>query len=226
MTYSDLPFTIEQASKSGGKFNGVANGEEISRSGHFIQISGIDVSYYNQTNPVVLACHTQMGSNLMPGAIGVMEKVIKSKTELKFRGLQFDSDELSQIWAGKVQRGVIRMLSVGIIPMEWDIEEETIGKGKSAYTIRYISISKCELIEISVCPVGANRQSLIGNVMARDQQDQIADLETKVKELAELLSEIKNVDNGSQLKDIVTEEPGGQSAGNSLNDALDKLKGF
>jgi hypothetical protein len=242
IVHQPMPLKIERTGKAadGQKtFNGIASAEEISRSGHVFRIKGMDVRGYNEVNPVVLAAHQQTAfGSLMPGAIGTIQKVIKSGSQLKFRGMKFDEgDELSRVWGGKVERGVIRMVSIGALAMDYEIGEEEIGTGRNKRVVRFIDVVQSELIEISVTPVGANRQAIIGNRMHRDQSERIDALQAEIeslRDLVESLADVKsgrsngqeNVDNGDELSDILAGDAGGRSVGDGIDGVLDTLQTF
>lgn len=145
--------------------NGVANVLSISRTGIKIHLDGMDLEAYHQ-NPVVLAGHSQIADNLMPGAIGTIEKVTRTnnQTELRFRNMHFDEDPLSDAWYQKVLNGTVRMTSVGFVVLEWEVAVEVVGSGKDKKERVYIDIPRSELLEISVVPIGANRGALFGQL--------------------------------------------------------------
>ncbi len=140
--------------------NGIASTEEISRSGIFIDISGIDVRPFKK-NPIVLASHYAQVFDLTPGVIGAVGLIAKRNNSLLFKHMVFDTDPLSEAWFQKIQKGFVRMVSIGIMPIKMEIEEKIVGKGKSQRTIQFLNISKSELLEISPTAIGANRGAFI-----------------------------------------------------------------
>jgi len=182
------PFMVEEA--AGGKrpndrcVNGVASVEAISRSGLKILLSGLDLTHYNKFNPVVLAGHSQyVPLTLMPGAIATVERVSKSGDTLKFRKMRFDTDPLAEAWYQKVTKNIVRMVSVGVRPIEMEYVEEEVGKGRNRRIERYICLVESELIELSVTVIGANIGAMIDRQPDRDDGQAFDAL---AKELASL----------------------------------------
>lgn len=166
--------------------SGVANAFSISRSGIRVHLDGLDLSHYAK-NPVVLASHRSVSADLMPGAIGQIERVYRAEDNavLRFRNLKFDTDPLAEAWYQKVKSGTVRMVSIGFIPLEWNLESEVVGRGKDKKEVPFIDIPQSELLEISVCAVGANRGAYIGH----DQQlaQRLATLEAQTAKLQQAL---------------------------------------
>jgi len=150
---------VPEAQESARSIHGVASVEEISRSNLRIDVDGIDLRGFRK-NPVVLAAHTSITAASMPGIIGSVGSVAKRDGMLVFRNMLFDDDPLSEAWFQKIVKGLCRMVSIGIVPVEYEYVEET-EKGKDQRTIRYIRVLKSELLEISPVAVGANRGAFI-----------------------------------------------------------------
>ncbi len=165
-------------------FSGVANVLSISRSGIRLSIQGMDISYYNRDNPVVLANHRVITAELLPGAIGVVERAYKAneQTELRFRNMRLDKDALAEAWRAKVLSGTVRMVSVGFLPLEVELASETIGSGKNKREVVFLDIPASELLEISVVVIGANRGALIGQ-FGRNTYERLAQVEAAVGRL-------------------------------------------
>jgi hypothetical protein len=181
------PKRVNEADRS---VSGVANVLSISRSGIKLHISGLELEHYNKCNPVVLAAHEQVAfSTLMPGAIATVERAYKAKqqTELRFRNMTFDTDPLAEAWFQKVLKGIVRMVSVGFLPIEWNVQREEEGRGKDKREIVYIDIPQSELLEISVVPIGANRGALIGQHSAHVLLERIAAAEQRTAELQQAI---------------------------------------
>lgn len=178
--------------------SGVANALSISRSGIRLSIKGLDVSYYNQDNPVVLANHRPISLDLMPGAIGTVERAHKAKeqTELRFRNMRFDTDPIAEAWYQKVLSGTVRMVSVGFLPIAVDLATETVGSGKDKREIVFLDIPASELLEISVVAIGANRGALIGQ-HGQNTYERLAQVEAAVARLLAALGVSESSDEAT-----------------------------
>lgn len=183
------PFTVEEAAgrrPDARRVNGVASVEEISRSGLKIVLNGLDLTHYNKHNPVVLVHHHQYAPDtLMPAAIATVQRVSKSGDTLKFRGMEFDTDPLAEAWYQKVLKNVVRMVSLGVRPIEYEFVEEEVGKGRNKRIIRYVCCLESEMIELSVATIGANRGAMI-NRQADSKGGNGQAIERLTKEMVDL----------------------------------------
>ena len=185
----DAPFKIELVGEKAGKrperaVNGVASVEAISRSGLKILLSGLDLTHYNKFNPVVLAGHCQyVPATLEPGAIGTVQKVTKSADTLRFRNMVFDTSPLAEAWYQVVRKNIVRMVSVGVRPIEVEYIEEEVGKGRNKRLQRYICLLQSELVELTVCVVGANHGAMIDRQPDPKTEQAIEKLATELAEL-------------------------------------------
>lgn len=186
--------------------SGVANAESMSRSGIIVRIDGLDVQRYNNDNPVVLAGHEYIGAGLEPGAIGTIERVTKAddKKVLRYKNMTFDTDPISEMWYQKVLKGVIRMTSIGFLPIDWEYKQDEVGKGKEKREIWYIDITQSELLEISVVPVGANRFAVIGHSNDSGVEERIGAAEKTIDELRQQISSFTKM--FSQIEDKARSE--------------------
>lgn len=172
-------------------FSGVANVLQVSRSFIRIHLDEMDLQNYNQFNPVVLACHEQCSLELYPGAIGTVERAFRSKgdSELRFRKMKFDTDPLAEAWYQKVKNRVVRMVSVGFIPLDWEPATQVIGRGDKKREVMYLEITKSELTEISVVPIGANRGAFIGQ-HSDELAERVAGIEQRTAGLLDAMQKI------------------------------------
>ena len=193
VVHAATPFTLDQKGidKENRSASGTAWVEEISRRGYFFKAKGIDFTNYLKTNPVVLACHQQATAELIPGAIAMVSDMAVSGKKLKFSGMVFDVDPLSEAWWQKVSTGFVRMVSIGPMPISWDVAEVVIGKGKDEKVIRFIEVTESELVELTVCPVGANRPALFDRVSFKGRNQA---LEAKMLELEARLDSFLAID--------------------------------
>lgn len=201
--HQELPLQIEKEATSNERraISGTAGVEEVSRSSLLIDIKGLDVSHFNEFNPVVLACHSQCTMDLMPGAIGTVEKVFKSGNALKFKNMTFDTDPLAEAWWQKVSKGIVRMVSVGIRVFEAQFEEEP-PKTKGKPGRLFLRATESELLELSVVSIGANRGAMINPpkksskeiAEAEAQKEAIEKLELRTRELETQIQRIKDME--------------------------------
>lgn len=229
--HQESSFSLDQATIDPKRrsVNGTANVEEVSRTLWLIRIEGLDIRQYRK-NPVVLASHCQYApGTLMPGAIGTVGSVAKKDKALIFKNMVFDDDPLSEAWFQKIVKQIVRMVSIGFLPIEWGLVEEPPKKtgGQPRW---YIEISKSELLEISSAPVGANRGAFIDSgqsaAIIRANQDAEVDnrhqgrLAERIELIEQSLSEIQRLINS---KNTTTSQSSDQETKDRLERALSQL---
>ena len=162
----------------------IINTDSIDRHGTIIEPSGGDISSYSQ-NPVFLINHDH---DLLGGTSTVRLEDNKWISEVKDSDWD-DDDERIVRYKNKVKNNIMRMTSVGIIPLE--VEEKTIERGEGEETVPHIK--QWELLEWSYVSVGSNPDALIqgrrfGNDIAghfealNKKLDQILNRELKLKD--------------------------------------------
>ncbi len=199
--------------------SGVASVESVSRTGLKILVAGLDVSYYNDVNPIVLAGHNCIAqSSLLPGAIGTVRKVSKRGSSLLFKDMTFDTDPLSDAWYQKVLNRTIRTVSIGVRPLEVEFKEETIGKGKNQRIVRFLEFTKSELLEISPVCIPANLGAIITPPKSQTKsQEECERLTKQVDSLTERVDEFFSVLRAAQAED-------GKASIDNLLSTLEQLK--
>jgi len=132
----------------------VASTDEVDRYGEIVLPSAFKDSMASFIeNPVVLGAHTHNYATGDPPVIGnIITDGIKFEGHIVTMPLLFDEDELSQKWAGKYRRRVMRAISIGFIGLE-DERQQIDGRSVHVWT-------KIELLEISAVAVPANRAAL------------------------------------------------------------------
>jgi hypothetical protein len=190
----EAAFTLDEkaSSKRGRSVSGVASVQEVSRTRLLIDLGGLSVTRYNRDNPVVLACHHYIAEGtLMPGAIGTVGRMSKREGRLEFSGMTFDTDPVAEAWYQKVLSRTVRMVSVGVLPLE----VEFVQPGKEGGG--HLMLIKSELMELSVTPVGANRGALIDPPSAPvGESESVRDLMAKVERLAAEMAELRQFRDG------------------------------
>ncbi|MBV6429784.1 MAG: hypothetical protein KIPDCIKN_04359 [Haliscomenobacter sp.] len=173
--------------------NGTASFEEISRSGHLFRLEGADLSHFKR-NPIVLAMHEMATPDLMPGVIGHVRSVSIEGRELHFQGMTFDDDPLSEAWYQKVSKGLVRMVSIGARPLEWEIAEKEVKDSKgNKRPMRYLDVLQWELVEISVVPIGANRKAMIRRLERQPDSEPQAGAAARIEELSRRVDELRQI---------------------------------
>lgn len=126
--------------------------------GYRVMTAGIDSQQFMK-NPVVLYIHSR-GFNKRNGPEGneVIGRVInleRSGTQLMAE-VEFDvEDEFAKRIAGKIERGYIRMSSLGAEAVETSNAVEDVLPGQVFETV-----TKSKLIELSIVDIGANERAL------------------------------------------------------------------
>ena len=187
----ETPMMLNQAGVNVEKrtVSGTASVLSISRTNYHVRIDGMDVNEYKK-NPIVLASHCPYSyESMMPGAIGFVEKVSKKDDTLLFKNMTFDTDPLADAWFQKIVKGIVRMVSIGFVPLQWEYAEAP-GKKKGDPLIYYLDFIKTELTEISPVSIGANRGAFIDNgeeyakVLAeKSDRDRTEALNKRIEEL-------------------------------------------
>lgn len=193
-------------------FSGIANQLSVSRSGIRISIEGMDVKQFAM-NPVVLACHESVAFGTgQPMAVGTVREMTKRRVSqdseerdvLAFRGLTFDEDPLAELWYQKVLSGTVKMTSVGFIPLLWEFDKMSVGRGANKREVPFVQIHESELIELSVCPVGANRFAFIdSNQTAKQSSQALAELSKRIDDLSRQIESVRAEGFGSRLADAL-----------------------
>ncbi len=147
--------------------SGVASVLGVSRTGVQVSIQGLDLSHFKK-NPIALASHLKFAPDGFPTVIATIAGVTKGNknTVLRFRGMEFDTDPLSDAWFQKISRGFVRMVSIGILPTEIEVGTMVVGKGEKKREILFLDILESQLLEISPVAIGANTGAFIGESSA------------------------------------------------------------
>lgn len=128
----------------------------VDRDGDTINQSGWDLRAF-RSNPVVQWAH----SHAIP-AIGRANKFIKSKESLDFQEIEFPKEGIhpfaDMIYA-LLKDKFIRMCSVGFIPLKHEKREVEDDEKDRFWSPR--NFIKQELLELSICNVGSNRDALV-----------------------------------------------------------------
>ncbi|SDX11530.1 HK97 family phage prohead protease [Flavobacterium degerlachei] len=138
----------------------VCNDENVKNSyGFFINTLGIKMDRFND-NPIMLNNHINTTEN----AIGNWSEPLKEGGLLKLKPHFDEESEPGASIAKKVDKGILKGCSMGIIP-NWD-SMERIGDR--------VVLMECELAEVSMIPVPSNRgaiaiYSIDGKLLSEDE---------------------------------------------------------
>lgn len=124
----------------------------VNHYGYRILTDGIDTTQYMR-NPVVLYMHERgsRGDEVIGRALNLRKEDGKLIGEIEFD----EGDEFSKKIAGKVERGFIRMSSINADITETSIDPIHLLPGQS-----YETVTKCQLVELSIVDIGGNDNTL------------------------------------------------------------------
>lgn len=145
--------------KSSKRF--VLSSEALNTKGFRVKTDGIDLSHYEK-NPLLLWMHQRpegKKDDLLPLGIGSELKVEDGK--LYFIPLFDEKDEFAMQIHDKVESGIIRMASAGL-GKPWKLEKI---EGE-------IWLTKCRLVEATLCDIGSNNEALSSPIELYDEDDQ------------------------------------------------------
>lgn len=120
-------------------------------NGFRVLTAGVDTAQFEK-NPVALYLHNDWS---MP--IGVWENIRKEGGQLlaDLRPDYDDPDPEVQRLIGKIERGIIKMASVGLVDLDLSDASEHLLDAKNTFTVL-----RSRLREISVVPIGKNHNAL------------------------------------------------------------------
>lgn len=127
----------------------VVSDESINTYGFRIMTDGIDTSRFLK-NPVMLYDHDSY--QRLP--IGTWSNLNKATGQLKAKANFDEKDDFAQKIKGKAEQKIIRMASIGVIPIEWSDDPKLMLPGQKRPTL-----TKCILREISITPFGSNHNA-------------------------------------------------------------------
>lgn len=127
----------------------VLSDESVNAYSYRVLTAGIQLGQFKK-NPVMLYAHEHA---LLP--IGVWENVRVDKDRLLADAKFDDGDSFAQEVARKVDEGILRCCSIGFDILVIDESDEQKLPGQVGPTV-----TKSLLLECSICPIGANRNSM------------------------------------------------------------------
>lgn len=172
--------------KRGDVFEGIASTEYKDRDGEVIKQDGWILENFKK-NPVILASH-----NYQEFPIGKAIGVKVHEGKLKFKMMLTSATERGKEAIQLVKEGILKSFSVGFIPRERDEEDQK-------------TITKAELLEISLVSVPANPEAVVTAKGLKDNK------------LAQSIMEHYLVDNTTTSKDKGDVKANGKAGGQRLS---------
>ena len=155
---------------------GIFSTEDINSYGFWVSTKGIELARFKK-NPIILNNHSSWG---LP--VGRVENIRIEKGELKGELIFDDSDEKGKQLKSKYEKGFMNAFSIGFEVVEMSNEPSHLKVGQSRETV-----TKCELIEISVVTIPSNANAVRlykkGNLLELSNNLQLNNYLPKLKNL-------------------------------------------
>lgn len=149
--------------------------------GYRILTDGIDTEQYMR-NPIVLFMHKR--NDFAPKGNEVIGRTISLKKEngQLIAEVEFDeADEFAKQIAGKVERGFIRMASLGADILETSMEPSVLLPNQVLETV-----TKCKMTELSIVDIGGNDEALKLSKNGQPAQLQLQKINSKENNMSAL----------------------------------------
>lgn len=168
--------------------------EALNRYKFWVLTAGINIEQYLK-NPLLLFMHNPTTRESLP--IGqIIELQVESDGSITGVPLFDDDDDFAVKLHKKYEKGIIKMASAGLIPVEWSDAPEFLKDGQQLPTL-----VKSILDEVSLCDRGANNEALSltdlnGNkieLSANGENSSIPKLKIKTENTMKII-ELKNPD--------------------------------
>ena len=168
----------------------VLHDESLNSYGFWMKTSGADLSQFEK-NPIMLFNHnrTWRGTEDEVLPIGHWENIRIDGARVLADAV-FDSDEFAQKIAQKVEKGTLRMASMGARVIEESEDPKYIKPGQ-----RYATVLKWKAREASIVDIGANDNALA----LYDDQDNLIELSASGNDIP--LKEIQ-IQNNTEMKEL------------------------
>lgn len=127
----------------------VLSDESLNSQGFRVMTAGIDLEQFKK-NPVMLYSHDP---EVLP--IGRWENVRVDGDKLLADAVFDEHDEFAQKVAKKVADEIVRCCSIGFRVLEWSEDPALMLPGQ-----RYDTVTKAQLMECSICAIGANQNAM------------------------------------------------------------------
>lgn len=127
--------------------------DKINSYGFRVLTKGIDLTQFKK-NPVMLFNHIRGGSDYK-GPIGRWENIRVENNQLKADAVFDDDDDTGSAVKRKVQKGFIKGVSLGLLPIETSTDPKHLLPGQ-----KWPTVIKCKAVEGSVCDIPSNDNAL------------------------------------------------------------------
>lgn len=173
----------------------ICSDESVNVYGFRVLTDGIDIKNFKK-NPIMLFNHERYswGADTYNGPIGRWDNITKKDGVLYAEPVIDDEDPKGKIISNKVEKDFIRAASIGFRIISTSEDPKLLVPGQTRATV-----TKCELIEISIVDVPANKNALAlfdenGQKMELNEDTfTILSLGTKQAELPTIHTEMKKV---------------------------------
>lgn len=134
----------------------VLSDESINSYGYRVLTSGIDLKNFRK-NPIMLFNHERMSwqGDVYNGPIGYWENIRIEDGKLMADAVIDEEDPKGKIIANKLEKNFIRAASIGFKLIELSEDKKHLLPGQTRPTV-----TKCELVEVSIVDVPANKNAL------------------------------------------------------------------
>jgi len=163
MLYRSSGLFVRASKAEGGKMTFVASEESEDRMGDIIEVAGWDTKNFEK-NPVFMLMHQH---NMPP--LGIVSRTWVNGKQLMADVIWDDDDPLAEFIKGKYLRKIMRAVSVGFKPTEF----EALNSDNPFGGIRFI---KQELLELSAVPIPAHPKALQKAALTKQFMVTLSDL--------------------------------------------------
>jgi hypothetical protein len=165
----------------------VADEKVLNSYGFRIITEGIDIGDFLE-NPIMLYEH-----NTEAPPIGIWANLVKANGEMTAEPIFDEQDEDAVKIMNKCKKGIIKMSSIGVIPLAWSEAPEDMIEHQEMPTLL-----KCKLKEISLTPFGAVKTA----VMLYDDKGKILKLnDSEIKDyIKQSMNNNFNFNTGKQME--------------------------
>jgi len=165
--------SINSPDDPGRFFRGILNANTVDRDGERFEPMGVDLKAFKAAGgPVVNQHFDPVTSSGLSNVVGRAD-VVRAKEGLILKKGEFDTDEVSEHWKGKVHRKFIKALSAGFLRRKAELRQSKRGGEQ------HVVVTESELIHVALTSQPVNRESLI----AAKSIDRIAVLESRLKDV-------------------------------------------
>lgn len=181
------------------KFTFIVTDESVNNYGFRILTDGIDTTQFEK-NPVGYFMHDRKTWN--PNGSEVIcrwENLKVEKNGIMMADAVFDEDdEKAMKIARKIEKNFLRMASIGVNPIETSEDKELLLPGQTRATV-----TKCELVEISIVDRGGNNNALVKLYDAAKENHELPLIKNTQMELKEQLQKVLNLGAADNVVDAV-----------------------